>query len=96
MVGAKREILNFRISRLMENDISAKCISVLCIRSVQIRSYFWSVFSCFGLNTEIYFVDLHIQSEYRKIRTRNNSVFGHFSRSGGSKNSFHSKTQRYT
>ena len=38
-----------------------------CVKSVQIRSYFWSVFSC-------------IQSEYRKIRTRNNSVFGHFSR----------------
>ena len=31
------------------------------------RSYFWSVFSC-------------IRTEYRKIRTRNNSVFGHFSR----------------
>ena len=26
-------------------------------------------------------VILRIQSEYRKIRTRNNSVFGHFSRS---------------
>ena len=31
---------------------------------------------------EIYKVNLRIQSEYRKIRTRNNSVFGHFSRSG--------------
>ena len=29
----------------------------------------------------IYFVNLRIQSEYRKIRTRKNSVFGHFSRS---------------
>ena len=28
-------------------------------------SYYWSVFSC-------------IQSEYREIQTRNNSVFGHF------------------
>ena len=36
-------------------------------KSVQIQSYFWSVFSC-------------IRTEYRKIRTRNNSVFGHFSR----------------
>ena len=36
--------------------------------SVQIRSHFWSVFSC-------------IQSEYRKIRTRNNFVFGQFSHS---------------
>ena len=33
-------------------------------------------FPAFELNTEIYSV---IQSEYRKIRTRKNSVFGHFS-----------------
>ena len=38
-----------------------------CVKIVQIRSYFWSVFSC-------------IQSEYRKIRIRNNSVFGNFLR----------------
>ena len=38
------------------------------VKSVQILSYFWSVFSS-------------IQSKYKKIRTRNNSVFGHFSRS---------------
>ena len=38
------------------------------VKSVQIRSFFWSVFSC-------------IQSEYRNIPTRKNSVFGHFSRS---------------
>ena len=38
------------------------------MKSVQIRGYFWSVFFC-------------IQSEYRKIRTTKNSVFGHFSRS---------------
>ena len=31
-------------------------------------------------NTELFLV--RIQSEYKKIRTRNNSVFGHFSRSG--------------
>ena len=37
-----------------------------CLKSVQIRSYFWSVFSC-------------IRTEYRKIRTRNNSVSGYFS-----------------
>ena len=38
------------------------------MKSVQIRSFFWSIFFC-------------IQSEYRKIRTRKNFVFGHFSRS---------------
>ena len=42
---------------------------VHCVKSVQIRSYFWSIFSC-------------IRTEYRKIRTRNNSAFGHFSRIG--------------
>ena len=39
-----------------------------------------SVFSVFGLNMEIYFVNPCIQSKYKKIQTRNNSVFGHFSR----------------
>ena len=38
-----------------------------CVKSVQIRSFFWSIYSC-------------VQSEYRKIRTRKNSAFGHFSR----------------
>ena len=38
-------------------------------------------FPAFGLNTEIYGLDLLIQFECRKIRTRNKSVFGHFSRS---------------
>ena len=38
-------------------------------------------FPASGLNTEIYEVSLRIQSEHRKIRVRNNSVFGLFSRS---------------
>ena len=38
------------------------------VKSAQIRSYFQSVFSC-------------IRTEYMKIWTRNNSVFGHISRS---------------
>ena len=38
-------------------------------------------FSLFELNTEIYSVNLRVQSKYRKTRTRNNSVFGHFTRS---------------
>ena len=40
-------------------------------------------FTAFGLNTERYGVSLHIQSEYGKMQTRKNSVFGHFSHSGG-------------
>ena len=38
-------------------------------------------FPVFGLNTDIYKENFRIQSECRKIRTRNNSVFGYFSRS---------------
>ena len=38
-------------------------------------------FPVFGLNTEIYGVNLRIHSEYRKIRTRKNSVFKYFYRS---------------
>ena len=52
------------------------------MKSGQIRSFFWSVFSCIQLNTEKYVVSLRIQSECGKIRTRRNPVFGHFSRSG--------------
>ena len=42
---------------------------VNCVKSFQIRRFCWSIFCC-------------IQSEYSKIRTRKNSVFGHFSCSG--------------
>ena len=52
---------------------------VHCVKSVQIRSFFWSLFSC--IHTE-YGNLRSIQSEYRELRTRKNSVFGHFSRSG--------------
>ena len=41
--------------------------SIYCVKSVQINLK--------------YPVNLRIKSEYRKIRTRSNSVFGHFSRS---------------
>ena len=43
-----------------------------CVKSVQTYNFFWSVFSC-------------IRAEYGKIRTRKNSVFGHFPRSESSK-----------
>ena len=43
-------------------------------------------FPVFGGNTEIYRVNLYIQSEYRKLRTRKNSGFGHFSRTNHNAN----------
>ena len=51
------------------------------MKSVQIQSFSSFYFLAFGLNMEIYGVNICIHSEYRKIRTRKNSVFGHFSRS---------------
>ena len=57
-------------------------LSLLCVKSGQIRSSFWSVFS--RIWTE--YGEIHIQSEWEKIRTRKNSVSGHFSRSALSAN----------
>ena len=51
-----------------------------CVKSVQMRSFF-PYFPVFGLNTEIYGVNLRIQSEYGKIQTSRNSVLWHFSNS---------------
>ena len=48
--------------------VATTYLAMQCVKSVQIQSYFWSVFSC-------------IQSEYRKIQTRYNFAFGNFSQS---------------
>ena len=53
---------------IVSNTRKGKCWD--CVKSVQIRNFFWSVFSC-------------IQSEYKKIRAIKNSIFRHFSRSVG-------------
>ena len=55
------------------------------VKRIRIWSYSGPHFPAFGLNTERYSVceSLHHEIEYRKIRTRNNFVFGHFSRSAG-------------
>ena len=52
------------------------------VKSVQIRSFFWFVFSRIRTEYgEIQSIYLHIQSECGKITTRKNSVFELFSRS---------------
>ena len=53
--------------------------NIHCVKSVQIRRFFWSVFS--RIRTEYGEISLRIQSECRKIRTIKNSVFGHISHS---------------
>ena len=63
----------------LTNDIKMNKRKRHSVKSVQIRSFFWSVFSCIWTEYGDLLINLRIQSEYRKIRTRNNSVFGHFS-----------------
>ena len=73
--------------------INAKIsVFVICVKAI---TYFFTArkvtkygvffdpyFPVLGLNTEIYSVNLRIQSKYRKIRARKNAVFGHLSRFG--------------
>ena len=50
-----------------------------CVKSVHIRSCFWPIFYCMWTEYGDLLVNLRIQLKYRKIQTRNNSVFGYFS-----------------
>ena len=52
-----------------------------CVKSVQIRSFCSSVFGYFSCSVSFYGVNFRIQSEYTKIRTRKNFVFGQILRS---------------
>ena len=45
-----------------------------CVKSVQIRTFSGPYFPVFRLNTEIYSINVRIQSKYRKIQTRNKDV----------------------
>ena len=57
-----------RLNKLIIIHIRANALHSHSVKRIQIRLFFWSVFSL-------------IQPEYGKIRTRKNSVFGHFSHS---------------
>ena len=63
-------------------DLIGKVGNDYCVKSVQTRSFFWSVF----FHTQAKYGDLQNKSPYL-VRTRDNedqknSIFGHFSRSG--------------
>ena len=49
-----------------------------CIKCVHIWSFSGLYFLVFGLNTEIYKVNIRIQSKYKKIRTRKTPNAGTF------------------
>ena len=59
--------------------IMMKMIMMLmhCVKSARIRSFSGMHFPTFGLNTEIYGVNLPIQSECGKIWDQKNSKYGH-------------------
>ena len=62
-----------------KNNIQVDILTVRKMSKYGVSSGLY--FLLFGLNTEIYSVNFRILSEYRKIRTRKKSIFGHFSRS---------------
>ena len=51
-----------------------------CVKVSKYGVFSGPYFPAFGLNTERYGVSFRIQSKCRKLRTRKNPVFGHFSR----------------
>ena len=57
-----------------------RCADQHWVKNVHFQSFSGPYFPAVRLNTDIYSVNLHIQSGCRKIRT-NNSKYGHFSRS---------------
>ena len=56
-------------------------VLIHCMKSVRVPSLSGPYFLVFGLNTEIYRVNLHMQSECGNVWTRKNSEYGHFLRS---------------
>ena len=52
--------------------------NLICIFFQRYMQVFGPCFPIFGLNNEIYNVNLRFQSEYRKIHTRKNFGFGNF------------------
>ena len=52
----------------------------LCEKCPKVEFFLVRIFPVFGLYTKIYGVNFRIQSEYGKVLTRKNSVFGYFSR----------------
>ena len=81
MKSRRKSVKSIWLSSLLLIDAEYLLSKEHCVKIVWKRSYFWSVFSYIWTEYGDSRSNLRIQSEYRKIRTRNNSVFGHFSRS---------------
>ena len=55
---------------ILLNVLQRPCTQIALRKSVRIRSFSGLYFPAFGLYTEIYTVNLSIQSEYEKMRIR--------------------------
>ena len=74
-----QEKFSFYYKKVQIDDLTSK--TSLRKKCPNTEFFLVPYFPVFGLNTEIYGVNRRIQFEYRKMRARKNSVFGHFSRS---------------
>ena len=70
---------SFKKLKVVKSMIHDKCLAAWKVSKYGVNS--GPYFPLFGLSIEIYGVNLRIQPKCRNIRTRNNSVFGYFSRS---------------
>ena len=65
---------NLETSSSLADDGNKQFFLIIVLREkCPCLEFFWSLFFAFGLNTEIYGVNLHIQSKRRKIQTRKTS-----------------------
>ena len=77
-----------RVGRVKYFPLMSNLTNHIIIKFIRHSNTAWKVFK-YGVFSDPYFfciqsefgLNLRIQSEYRKIRTKKNSVFGHFSRS---------------
>ena len=70
--------------KMLQQNILIKFLSYGYFTSRKVSKYgviSGPYFPVFGLNTEIHAVNLRIQPEYRKIRSRNNTIFRRLPRS---------------
>ena len=93
VVTFTEEILNgkLHVLRVQRNRLRLSSVEFLLCAKYEVL--YGPYFPVFGVNTEIYSINLRIQSKYGKIRTRKNSVYGHFLRSAKVMNEAEDKRQ---
>ena len=77
LIFAAYPLVVFLLSPIIGKFVSkALLFNITASKVSKYGDFSGTYFPAFGWNTEIYGVNLRIQSQYRKIRTRKNSVFG--------------------